>query len=331
MSLERDEKLIFNQALSRVEKTNMRLLQAFKDARDTAQAQLLKFNASVIKDGVIQPFKQARLKKLLHEINQNIDELSRVAGAVVYDGYKTVFTETYYTQAFAFEKAVNLETDIASDYLLNVPPIDQRIIKQAFNDQIGDYIFRDRHIQIKNRMKFLVQDAVGQTMIAGESVQSLARLLKGINSAFSSGLGNTTRIARTEMLKAYSLGQDEVRQEAEASGVEFEYYWDAALDGRTRPDHARADGQKAKIVNGSPVFTVGGIKFSSPRVPVNPTGSKQEAAEVINCRCRRINAPFNIRPTQRAARLKNGEWAQVNGNMSAVDWIKKEYGVDFSA
>lgn len=330
MAYRQTEKRIFNQALKTVEKTNLRLLNSFKDAKENVEAMLLKLNASIIKDGVIKPFKQERLKKLLREINANIDELSRQTGKIIFENYERVYSGTYYNNAFAFERAVNLEIKTANDYLLNVPPLDIRLIKQSFNEQIGEYVYRDRSIQIKSRMKYLIQEAVAKTIIEGESVQALSKTLKGVGEAFSSGLGNTTRIARTELLKAYSLGQEEIQKEVQNSGVQLEYFWDAALDSHTRPTHARADGQRAIIVNGQPVFNVGGIQFSSPRVPINPTGSKQEAGEVINCRCRRINVPYGIRPTERAARLPNGEWSRVNANITAGEWIKENYGKDYS-
>ena len=62
----------------------------------------------------------------------------------------------------------------------------------------------------------------------------------------------------------------------EVSGMDVTLEWISTNDGRVRPDHKRADGQRVKL--GEP-FNVGGTKM---RRPSDPAGG---AANVINCRC----------------------------------------------
>lgn len=52
--------------------------------------------------------------------------------------------------------------------------------------------------------------------------------------------------------------------------------WTAVLDGRTRPDHARADGQRQQV---DKPFIVGGYQLQFPHDPKAP------ASETVNCRC----------------------------------------------
>ncbi|QBI96466.1 capsid maturation protease and MuF-like fusion protein [Mycobacterium phage Donny] len=58
---------------------------------------------------------------------------------------------------------------------------------------------------------------------------------------------------------------------------ELDKVWIATIDGRTRPTHFAADGQRAPLAGS---FTVGGTHLAYPADPTGP------AAEVKNCRCR---------------------------------------------
>ncbi|AGT13925.1 capsid maturation protease and MuF-like fusion protein [Mycobacterium phage Phelemich] len=58
---------------------------------------------------------------------------------------------------------------------------------------------------------------------------------------------------------------------------ELDKVWIATIDGKTRPTHFAADGQRAPLAGS---FTVGGTHLAFPADPTGP------AAEVKNCRCR---------------------------------------------
>ena len=58
---------------------------------------------------------------------------------------------------------------------------------------------------------------------------------------------------------------------------ELDKVWIATIDGKTRPTHFAADGQRAPLAGS---FTVGGAHLAFPADPTGP------AAEVKNCRCR---------------------------------------------
>jgi hypothetical protein len=323
-----DEKLIYNRNIKNIEDVRKRLTVIFQESRDRAINDLLKLRMKVVQNGVVQPYKEKRLLDLVKSINSELADLEMKSRKVIFDGYKKTYSDTYYMESWAIEKSVNLELGLNANYLLRISTLNKNNIIAAFDKRIGGYVFKDRSLRVRNVMQYLIQDAVAQNLIEGQSVKNLAKNLNLLNDVFSGGLKQTERMARTELLKAYSIGQEAATDEAVNAGVEFTYIWSGSLDNKIRPDHAKADGQEAIIVDGSPQFTVGGIKFSSPRLPVNPTGSKKEASEVINCRCRRINAPFGIKPTSRSAKRKDGYWEKVNGDITAEEWIKKEYGVN---
>lgn len=326
MGIKKDEKDIYNLANREVSLTNKRLFNLYKQSLKETRDKLLAFQARSVRDGVVRKYTEDNLRKLIREIQTEMATLTRNSSRIVFRGYKANYENTYYLQNWAFEKSVNL--DLGINVKLNIPSLNKDIVKASFDERIGGHIFRDRALRVQRAMQYNVQDAVSQSLIKGESVKSLAKNLSQLNDVYSSGLNNTERIARTELLKAYSIGQDASRVEAEKSGVEFTFSWNALLGPKTRDSHSAADGQEGIVdeATGEPIFIVGGLEFTSPRIPLVSTGSKNEAAQVINCRCRRQNQPYGVKPATRNAKTKEGNWKTVNGDITAREWVKKEYG-----
>ena len=327
MSIKQDEIRTYNLALKTVEDTNKRLYALYKESLRKAENEIISMQMKLLRDGKISPYKEARLVNLINKIKDEIKVLRTKSDRIVQSGYIENYERTYYYQSFSIEKAINIKSDIS--YFLNTPELNKDVIMASFNKRVAGTIFRDRTLRTQREMQYLIQDAVAQNVIEGQSVKSLAKNLDLINDVYEKGLGNTTTIARTELLKAYSIGNDTARIEAEKAGVEFAYEWNAALDGKTRIDHAMADKQKAIIIDGQPIFNVGGVQFIAPRMPLVETGSKAEAGQVINCRCMRLDLPFGVEPTTRIAKKASGEWETVNSNITAKEWTEKEYGKSY--
>jgi len=327
MGISFDEKQIYNLQIKNISELNKRLAKIFENSRDAALEKLLKYRSSVVRNGVVVTTKEQRLIMMINEINKEIADLTRKSYAAIQKNFIKTYESTYYLEAWAIEKSVNMDLGLSASYSINLPKLNEKAIQAAFDQRIGGLLLKDRTNRFRTRLQFAVQDAVAQNIIEGQTVKQLSKKLKLINEQMNAGLKHTQTIARTELLKAYSLGQDETRVEAEKSGVEFNYIWNATLDAKVRPDHAAADNTEALIIDGEPVFKVGGIEMRGPRIPVVQTGSKAEAAQVINCRCRRLNIPFGIKPTSRVAKTKEGRWKTVNGDLTAKEWIKKEYDI----
>lgn len=328
MAIKQDLNNIYNYQAARIEALNKRIYQLYVDSRDKILADLLKYRASVVSGGKVNTFKEQRYINLIKEINKEIGDLTGKSYNLIQSNYMKTYESTYYLNNWAIEKHLN--TALGLSYNLRLPALNKKAIEASFNQRIGGLLLRDRSMRTRNVLQYLVQDAVGQNIVEGQSISALNKNLKLINEAMDAGFSNTQRIARTEALKAYSLGQEESRIEAEESGVEFEYIWSAALDNKTRPDHAAMDQKPPSRITkeGVPIWIVGGVEMTGPRTPLIETGSKAEAKQVINCRCRRLDIPFGIKPTKRAAKTKEGKWVEVNGDLTAQEWIKKEYGVN---
>ena len=87
--------------------------------------------------------------------------------------------------------------------------------------------------------------------------------------------------------------------------------WDATLDGRTRPAHAAADGQKKKL---DQPFVVMGEKL------MYPGDSAGSAANVINDRCHSINLAGDFEPTARRGRNPITGKTEVFSYINYAEW-----------
>ncbi|AYB70553.1 capsid maturation protease and MuF-like fusion protein [Mycobacterium phage Serendipitous] len=103
------------------------------------------------------------------------------------------------------------------------------------------------------------RDAVAEVMTPGsEAVRDVSR-----NQGYQAA-----SVQNAAVVTAAAMSED---------ADELDKVWIATIDGRTRPTHFAADGQRAPLAGS---FTVGGTHLAYPADPTGP------AAEVKNCRCR---------------------------------------------
>jgi len=86
---------------------------------------------------------------------------------------------------------------------------------------------------------------------------------------------NAARIARTEAHRIQCKAALDMQYKAKAKGADVVKQWDSSLDGNTRENHRRLDGQIREI---DEPFEVDGMKAMQP-------GGFGIASEDINCRC----------------------------------------------
>lgn len=119
-----------------------------------------------------------------------------------------------------------------------------------------------------------VRDAVAAGFEAGEGTEAVARRIRRVTALTPF---RAATVARTETHAAATFGSIESVRSAEAElGVTMAKEWLATRDGRTRPEHAAADGQQVPL-DGK--FTVGGELMDRPG---DPAASPEN---VIACRC----------------------------------------------
>ena len=126
-----------------------------------------------------------------------------------------------------------------------------------------------------------IRTAVTQGVIQGKSIPAVA---KDIKASFDKAFRGAKRIARTEVLRATSLAQNQAFDLAQSQenihGYRMQRYWKTRLDGRERPSHRSINGwledKRGEWTLYSP--TMGSVKTKRPRF-------SGVADQDINCRC----------------------------------------------
>lgn len=138
----------------------------------------------------------------------------------------------------------------------------------------------NRMVRTPDEVFDLVASAVAKGAGAGESIPDIAARVDEILTATATERwpSRAVTVSRTETLGALNGSRaDAFSAMQEELGEPLEQMWlSSGADGRTRPDHLEADGQRVPV--GQP-FIVGGEALAHPG---DPMGS---ASNTINCRC----------------------------------------------
>lgn len=102
-----------------------------------------------------------------------------------------------------------------------------------------------------------------------------ADIARNVNARANVGINNAIRIARTEGHRVQQEAAYHAQQRAKEAGADIVKQWDSTMDGRTRSDHRKLDGQIREL---DEPFEVNGHKAMYP-------GNFGVAKEDINCRC----------------------------------------------
>jgi hypothetical protein len=295
---------IYEAALSAVEKQNKQLARVFIKAQKEIADELKQFFLSVDPTWSKQ-YQAQRLSELFKIFNKRIAALSGIATTEIEKAFLDTYQNTFYTYAYDLCDYYAGMSFAPGFTLLPFQPTNEAAIMAALTDKIGEYSFLRSMYEKRMDLQSSLREVVSVAIAKGEGPIVLAQKLKEV---FDSGLMRYVTTARTEMLKAYSIAQDEAVSQAQEMGIEFTYMWSSAIDGRTRTGHAKENGQYAKIdKNGKPIFTVDvyrkikGIPVlvgtASGPGPRMLTG-QYSAESNINCRCRRLNVPMQIDTSQ---------------------------------
>lgn len=102
-----------------------------------------------------------------------------------------------------------------------------------------------------------------------------ADISRNLDNVSKAGYSNAKRIVVTEGHRIQQTSANDARKAAKSKGADVVKQWDAALDGKTRPNHRQLDGQIREV---DEPFEVGGMKAMFP-------GDFGDPAEDCNCRC----------------------------------------------
>jgi SPP1 gp7 family putative phage head morphogenesis protein len=293
------ETKIYEAALSAVEKQNKQIARVYLKVQKEITDELKQFFLSV-DPSWSQQYQAQRLSELFKMFNKRIAALSGIATTEIEKAFLDTYQNTFYTYAYNLCDYYAGMSGFMGFTLLPFQPTNEAAINAALNKKIGEYSFKKSMTAKRSALQSALREEIAVAIAKGEGPLVLAKKLKDV---FDSGLMRYVTTARTEMLKAYSIAQDEAVSQAQEMGIEFTYMWSSAIDGRTRTGHAKENGQYAKVKNGKPYFTVdvyrkiknipvlvGTASGPGPRMLTGPYAKESN----INCRCRRLNVPMQI-------------------------------------
>lgn len=312
---------IFNQALKNLTGTKKQLAGLYVDTLKSIEIDLQR-----LRDKNAQ-WSINRLEKIQANVKNELKGLTASNKRIITSGYVKNFNLSYYGNAYELERFANQFTTASYAFNYQLP---QEYVIATLNKRVAGLTFAERMTKNIIDLQDEVRRSIGIAVIRGDSAATTARNIQkgidGIRGAMQKSVNSSLRIARTELLRAESIGHNIAGNNAEAAGVDLQPTWDATLDGKTRDSHADADG-KEFILDGEAnwMITVGGVIFSEPRLSLYSAGG-DIAAETINCRCRRNNNPFGFKPVTRTARKINGSWDTINGDMNYSQWAKTTEG-----
>jgi SPP1 gp7 family putative phage head morphogenesis protein len=267
------------------------LVQALNDIR----VQMSKVYEKYAVDGILTKAEMSKYSRLT-ALELQITAIIKPATSKIVSILKRVPPEMYGEAFFAYAWAMDQATEIALKWgVLNRDAVLENL------DNPIDKIAVERY---KATAPIRARQALQNGLISGQSYTAMMRdFKKGLNILNSEAI----RILRTEGATAQNAGQTDTYTKAKAQGVQGGRVWDATLDGRTRPEHGEADGQKEDAKG---MFHVGG------EVGPYPGWAGFSAANRINERCR---ARFEIEGY--APQLRRVRDVGVVPYVKYSDWI----------
>lgn len=156
-----------------------------------------------------------------------------------------------------------------------------------------------------------ITNVVTSGILQGKSIKGLADDLQARIPTMNRD--SAIRTARTAVTGAQNAGRMDSYVAATKMGIEMEREWVSALDARTRPEHAEADGQ---VVGVDEPFIVGGEKLMFP-------GDRSGSGwNIYNCRCTQIAKVKGVDTSDAKRRARDPETGEsvLIENMSYAEW-----------
>lgn len=156
-----------------------------------------------------------------------------------------------------------------------------------------------------------ISACVTSSILQGKSIKGMADDLQ--TRIPTMNRDSAIRTARTAVTNAQNAGRMDSYVAATKMGIEMEREWVSALDARTRPEHAEADGQ---VVGVDEPFIVGGEKLMFP-------GDRSGSGwNIYNCRCTQIAKVKGVDTSDAKRRARDPETGEsvLIENMSYAEW-----------
>lgn len=230
-------------------KGRLRLLQA----REETQSVIYQIN--------YQKSLESQINAILGVLQQdNVTNIQDFLNHMYEDGYIGIQYELM-KQGVPVITSIN-QTEVASSLF-------KKTAKMTFADRLGTNM---------KDFKQKVKDTITRGIASGSTYKDMAAQLSLVTNE---ELYKSYRIARTEGHRITTEAKLNSMKKAKQQGADVVKQWDATLDGKTRKNHRKLDGQWVEIDG---YFEIGGRKVKAP-------AKFGRAEEDINCRCILLTRP----------------------------------------
>lgn len=258
-----------------------------------------------------------RHSKLHADVQAAYIEHSKAAGTLQAESARLAMTNNYYRQAYTLAYAhPQMTFAMLNPLLVDVAVLGQaelwaEIPKKARESYISPDLWLPSdgtlsQLLADNRTRELraIQQQINAGLISGQGYAKTAKAVSQIIGTYTrtestGAIANAMRISVTEGNRALNAGAYANDLAAADQGLDMVRIWDATLDTRTRPEHGRMDGKKAKV--NEPFKFPSGWSAMYPGA-IRTGNSKLDASQNIRCRCTTVSTVNGTEPTLRRGR-----------------------------
>lgn len=247
------------------------------------------------------------LRSIVYQINYQEALKNQINGILDNLSAKQYETVSEYLADCYEDGFVGVIYDLHGQGIPIITPINQELIVRAVKNEAPlvkpfyDYLGEDVE-KLKKRVRNNISRGLAQGSSYSDISKNIARGMVGDYSKLKGGaLYDAYRITRTEGHRITNEAAFDAQKQAKEKGAEIVKQWDATIDRRTRPSHARVDGEIRELDE----------SFSNGLM--YPGDSSGGAAEVINCRC---------------ALLQRAKWALDEEELKTLQERAEYFGLD---
>jgi len=284
MNWSNSETSIYNQALKNVEKTNKQLASMTVKIQKEVISKINQFYLSVDPTWT-DAYKTKRVEEIIKQSDRYLSLLSKYFITTLTAGYVLNYISTF----SGYGKII---TPLAGESIKIIS--EKEILKNLYRT-IGDFNFLKHEKEVAETLRSKLQDMVKSAVDRGINPKKLE---KELAEEFGKHILRHQATARTELLTAYSIAQEESISQAEGQGIRFRFKWKGndqmikvgnKMVHRERETHRKLNDTYAVYdkKDDKYYFHASGCKGTGPRL----FSGEKAAGENINCRCRKLCIP----------------------------------------
>lgn len=276
-------------------------LQAlYKELANEVTKEIIELNDQIEKD---DNFSKKLQKELLEFIRSQMyakaNQLEENQRQIMYDFLKRNASTSYNELFYEFEMSEEIPLSFAL--------LTDKQIATIINTPVAGRKLSTRLKGNSTKMKKNLNRVLTRGFSKGWPTQKMAAQIAEIGGA---NYRRAMNIARTESGRVTSVTRQQSQQHAKELGIKAEKKWVSTLDGDTRNNHRKLDGQIRAI---DEYFEVGGLKTLQPHM-------FGIASEDCNCRCRTINVIKGYEPKLR----RDNATGKVSAYKNYQEWINSK-------